>query len=130
MGHSTIFATQEMVYYILSGTPWSTQKYFWSDLRVESSGENHLLLIRGKMPNQISWITKNLGSRFNSDLFKKKKFPNPSTNCKVMAVQKWLPFSKNNKKLLSETVQTCPIWTNFFLNRSELNLFRSYFQSF
>ena len=74
------------------------------------------------MPNQISWITKNLGSRFNSDLFKKKICPNPSTNCKVMAVQKWLPFSKNNKKLLSETVQTCPIWTNFFLNRSELNL--------
>ena len=114
MGHSTIFATREVVYYILSGTPRSTQKYFWSNLRVEFSGENHLLLIWGKMPNQISWITKNLGSRFNSDLFKKKICPNPSTNCKVMAVQKWLPFSKNNKKLLSETVQTCPIWTNFF----------------
>ena len=26
-----------------------------------------------------------------------------------MAVQKWLPFSKNNKKLLSETVQTCRV---------------------
>ena len=40
MGHSTIFVNQEVVYYILSGTPRSTQKYFWSDLRVEFSGEN------------------------------------------------------------------------------------------
>ena len=29
----------------LSGTPRSTQKCFWSNLRVEFSGENHLLLI-------------------------------------------------------------------------------------
>ena len=40
--------------------------------------------------------------------------PNLSTNFKVIAVQKWIPFSKNNKKLLSETVQTCSIWTIFF----------------
>ena len=31
-----------MVYYILSGTPRSPQKCFWSGLRVEFSGENHL----------------------------------------------------------------------------------------
>ena len=76
MGQPTILVNQEVVYYILSGTPRSTQKYFWSNLRVEFSGENHLLLIWGKMPNQISWITKNLGSGFNSDLFKKKICPN------------------------------------------------------
>ena len=72
----TIFVTREVVYYILSGTPRSAQKYFWSNLGVEFSGENHLLLIWGKIPNQIFWITKNLDSGFNSDLFKKKICPN------------------------------------------------------
>ena len=50
MGQSTILVNQEVVYYILSGTPRSPQKCFWSDLRVEFLGENHLLLICGKMP--------------------------------------------------------------------------------
>ena len=85
-----------------------------SSMRVEFLGENHLLLICGKIPNQTFWITKYLDFGLNSDLFKKKIGQNLSTNSKVIAVQKWLPFSKNNKKLLSETVQTCPIWTNFF----------------
>ena len=57
MGQSTILVNQEVVYYILSGTPRSTQKCFWSDLRVEFSGENHLLLICGKVPNQTLQLT-------------------------------------------------------------------------
>ena len=57
MGHSINFATQEVVYYILSGTPRSTQKCLWSDLRVEFLGENHFLLIFGKMPNQTIQLT-------------------------------------------------------------------------
>ena len=76
MGQSTILATWEVVYYILSGTPRSLQKCFWPHLRVEFSGENHLLLICGKIPNQTVWITKNLDSWLNSDLFKKKVGPN------------------------------------------------------
>ena len=76
MGQSTILATWEVVYYILSGTPRSLQKCFWPHLRVEFSGENHLLLICGKIPNQTVWITKNLDSWLNSDLFKKKVCPN------------------------------------------------------
>ena len=75
-GHSTIFVNREVVYYILSGTPRSTQKYFWSNLRVEFLGENHLLLICGNIPNQTFWITKKLDSWLNSDLFKKKVCPN------------------------------------------------------
>ena len=50
--------TRELVYYILSGTPKATQKYFWSNPRVKFSGENHLFFICGKMPNQTLWITK------------------------------------------------------------------------
>ena len=76
IGHSIYFATREVVYYILLGTPRSPQKCFWSGLRVEFSGENHLLLICGKIPNQTFWITKYLDSGLNSDLFKKKICPN------------------------------------------------------
>ena len=94
--------------------PRAPQKCFWSDLRVEFSEENHLLLICVKMPNQTLQLIRYLDSGWNSDLFKKKVCPNPSTNCKVRAVQKWLPFSKNVQKLLSVTVQTCPIWIFFF----------------
>ena len=49
--------SREVVYYILSGTPRSPQKCFWSDLRVEFLGENHFLLICGKMPNQTMQLT-------------------------------------------------------------------------
>ena len=73
MGHLPKIMTGEVVYYILSGTPRAPQKCFWSDLRVEFSGENHLFLISGKMTNQTLWITKYLDSGLNSDLFKKKK---------------------------------------------------------
>ena len=76
MGHLTIFATREVVYYKLSRTPRSAQKCFWSNLRVEFLGENHLLLICGKIPNQTFWITKYLESGLNFDLFKKKVCPN------------------------------------------------------
>ena len=114
MGHLPKIVNGEVVYYILSGTPRATQKCFWTGLRVEFSGENHLLLICDKMPNQTLQLTRYLDSGWNSDLFLKKVCPNPSTNCKVRAVQKWLPFSKNVQKLLSETVQTCPIWNFFF----------------
>ena len=95
MGQVTKIVTGEVVYYILSGTSRAPQKCFWSHLRVEFSGENNLLMICGKMPNQTWWITKYLDSGLNSDLFKKKAFPNPCTNSKVTAVQKWLPFYKN-----------------------------------
>ena len=76
MGHLPKIVTGEVVYYILSGTPRAPQKCFWSHLRVEFSGENHLFLICGKMPNQTLWITKYLDSGLNSDLFRKKKIPN------------------------------------------------------
>ena len=72
MGHLPKIMPREGVYYILSGTPRSTRKCFWSNLRVEFLGENHLLLICGKIPNQTFWITKYLDSGLNSDLFKKK----------------------------------------------------------
>ena len=114
MDQSTKIATREVVYYILSGTPRAPQKCFWSNLRVEFLGENHLFLICEKMPNQTLQLIKYLDSGWNSDLFEKKNCWNPSTNCKVRAVQKWLPFSKNVQKLLSVTVQTCPIWNFFF----------------
>ena len=114
MGQSTKIVTREVVYYILSGTPRAPQKCFWSNLRVEFLGENHLFLICEKMPNQTLQLIKYLDSGWNSDLFEKKNCWNPSTNCKVRAVQKWLPFSKNVQKLLSVTVQTCPIWILFF----------------
>ena len=118
MGQSTKIVTREVVYYILSGTPRAPQKCFWSNLRVEFLGENHLFLICEKMPNQTLQLIKYLDSGWNSDLFEKKNCWNPSTNCQVRAVQKWLPFSKNVQKLLSVTVQTCLIWIFFFLNRS------------
>ena len=121
MGQSTKIVTREVVYYILSGTPRAPQKCFWSNLRVEFLRENHLFLICEKMPNQTLQLIKYLDSGWNSDLFEKKNCWNPSTNCKVRAVQKWLPFSKNVQKLLSVTVQTFPIWIFFFLNRSEFN---------
>merc|ERR1712051_205643 len=57
---------------LLSGTPRATQKCFRSNLRVEFSGENHLFLICGKMPNQTLQLTKYLDSGRNSDQFKKK----------------------------------------------------------
>ena len=60
MGHLPKILTGEVVYYILTGTPRAPQKYYWSGLRVEFSGENHLFLICGKMPNQTLWITKYL----------------------------------------------------------------------
>ena len=71
MGHLPKIVTGEVVYYILSGTPRAPQKCFWSDLRVEFSGENHLLLICVKMPNQTLQLTRYLDSGLNSDLFKK-----------------------------------------------------------
>ena len=76
MGQSTILVNQEVVYYILSGTPRSPQKCFRTDLRVEFLGENHVLLICGNIPNQTFWITKKMDSWLNSDLFKKKVCPN------------------------------------------------------
>ena len=57
MGQSAILATREVVYYILSGTLRSPQKCLWPHLRVEISGENHLLLIYGKTPNQTLQLT-------------------------------------------------------------------------
>ena len=72
MGHLPKIVTEEVVYYILSGTPEAPQKCFWPHLRVEFSEENHLLLICGKMPNQTLWITKYFNSGLNSDLLKKK----------------------------------------------------------
>ena len=120
MGQSTKIMTREVVCYILSGTPRAPQKCFRSNLIVEFLGENHLFLICEKMPNQTLQLIKYLDSGWNSDLFEKNCW-NLSTNCKVRAVQKWLPFSKNVQNLLSVTVQTCPIWIFFFLNRSEFN---------
>ena len=76
MGHLPKIVTREVVYYILTRTPRAPQKCYWSGLRVEFSGENHLFLICGKMPNQTWWITKYLDLGLNSDLFKKKKIPN------------------------------------------------------
>ena len=130
MGQPTIFVNQEVVYYILSGTPRSTQKYFWSNLRVEFSGENHLLLIWGKMPNQISWITKNLGSRFNSDLFKKKFVQIHPLIAKLWLSKSGFHFQKITRNCYLKQSKHVRFGQIFFLNRSELNLFRSYFQSF
>ena len=52
IGHLPKIVTGEVVYSILSGTHRAPQKCFWSGLRVQFSGENHLLLICEKMPNQ------------------------------------------------------------------------------
>ena len=43
-------------------TPRATQKCFQANLRVEFSGENHLLLICEKMPNQTVQLIKYLDS--------------------------------------------------------------------
>ena len=56
-GQVTKIVTREVVYYILSGIPRAPQKCFWSNLRVEFLGENHLFLFCEKVPNQTLWIS-------------------------------------------------------------------------
>ena len=80
MGHLPKIVTGEVVYYILTGTPRAPQKCYWSGLRVEFSGENHLFLICGKMPNQTLWITKYLELGLNSLFF--FGFTQIHNNCK------------------------------------------------
>ena len=129
MGHSTIFVNQEVVYYILSGTPRSAQKCFWTNLRVEFSRENHLLLICGNIPNQTFWITKKLVSWLNSDLFKKKVCPNWTyLDCFkyhfLVIFWKWEPLLDSYNFGISGQIRT-----NFFLNRSEFNPESKYYVS-
>ena len=122
MGHLPKIVTGEVVYYILSGTPRAPQKCFWPHLRVEFSGENHLLLICGKMPNQTWWITKYLDSGLNSDLFKKKKFQIGHV-WTVKDNKFWTFFENGSHFWTALTLQLVDgFGQTFFLNRSEFHL--------